>query len=107
MLVDEASPLSDELLVQATMKSPKPSVATSGVFWDVRELSTPEMTDIVLTWNPLAFMLDGFRQILMHDNPPSMVHLGALFLVFSTLLAIMVVVMRRASQFLALKALTV
>lgn len=79
---------------------------TSGVFWDVRSLGDPDMTNVILTVNPLAFMLDAYRQVLMYQTPPDWGHLfligcGSLILVF-----VMVAVMRRYSQFLALKALT-
>ena len=79
---------------------------TSGVFWDVRELGDPEKTELVLALNPLAFMLDAYRQVLLHATAPDWVHLlqiagGALLI-----LLIMIVLMRRFSQYLALRALS-
>lgn len=39
----------------------------SGIFWDVRDL--PERAqDIILSWNPLAYLLDAYRQILLYDG---------------------------------------
>lgn len=78
----------------------------SGVFWNVRDLGSPEKTDLVLTYNPLAFILDAYRQILLYDTPPDITHLLALFLVFLGMLLGISWIMRRTSQFLALKALT-
>jgi len=79
---------------------------TSGVFWDPRELGDPIKTDIVLNANPVAFMLDAYRQILMHNTAPEMMHLMAIGLGSMVFLTVTVLVMRRSSQYLALKALT-
>jgi len=40
---------------------------TSGIFWDVENLP-PALRDLVLTWNPLAFIVDAFRQVLIHES---------------------------------------
>ena len=79
---------------------------TSGVFWDPRELGDPVKTDIVLNANPVAFMLDAYRQILMHNTAPEMMHLMSIGLGSMVVLTVTVLVMRRSSQYLALKALT-
>jgi lipopolysaccharide transport system permease protein len=39
----------------------------SGIFWDVRDLSD-RAQDFILTWNPLAYLLDAYRQVLLYDN---------------------------------------
>jgi lipopolysaccharide transport system permease protein len=78
----------------------------SGVFWDVRDLGDPRKIDLVLSLNPLAFMLDAYRQILMHATPPDMFHLAAIGVGSVTLAYAMVIIMRSMSQYLALKALT-
>ncbi len=79
---------------------------TSGVFWDPRALGDPVITEMVLTANPIAFMLDAYRQILMHDTAPGMLHLMAIGLGSTVVLIATVLVMRSSSQYLALKALT-
>ena len=78
----------------------------SGIFWDVRTLGDPEKTQLVLNLNPLCFILDAFRQIMMFNTPPDMVHLAAIGAGFGLLLLVMVVLMRVGAQYLALKALT-
>ena len=40
----------------------------SGIFWDVRSL-TERAQDFILTWNPLAYLLDAYRQVLLYDSP--------------------------------------
>jgi lipopolysaccharide transport system permease protein len=78
----------------------------SGIFWDVHALSDPHKTELLLAANPLAFVLDAYRQIMMYDTPPDMLHLLSIGLGFGALLCAMVLIMRRTSQYLALKALT-
>lgn len=78
----------------------------SGIFWDVRTLGDPYKTELVMNLNPLAFILDAFRQIMMYNTPPDMVHLAAIGAGFSAMLFVMVLIMRGGSQYLALRALT-
>lgn len=79
---------------------------TSGIFWDIRGLDDPYKTELLLAVNPLAFVLDGYRQILMYETPPDMLHLLSIGAGFGALLCVIVLVMRRTDQYLALKALT-
>lgn len=79
---------------------------TSGIFWDVRGLGDPQKTELLLALNPLAFILDAYRQVLMYNTPPDMFHLLSIGAGFGALVCVMVLLMRRGSQYLALKALT-
>ncbi len=79
---------------------------TSGIFWDVRALGDPAKSELLLSLNPLAFILDAYRQILMYATPPDMLHLLSVGAGFGALLCLAVLLMRRGGQFLALKALT-
>ena len=79
---------------------------TSGVFWDVRSLAEPAMTEAVLTLNPLAFVLDGYRQALLHDAAPAAGHLALIGLGSLLVVVVMLRVLQRRGQFLALKAIT-
>lgn len=78
---------------------------TSGVFWDVRALE-PATTQAVLLYNPLAFVIDAYRQILMQHSAPDLWHLGLLGLACAALSALMVYLLQRYSQFIALRAIT-
>lgn len=78
----------------------------SGIFWDVHALSDPHKTELLLAANPVAFVLDAYRQIMMYDTPPDILHLLSIGIGFGALLCAMVLIMRYTSQFLALKALT-
>jgi lipopolysaccharide transport system permease protein len=79
---------------------------TSGVFWDVRALGDPQKTEMILALNPLAFMLDAYRQVLMYSTAPDWLHLFQIAAGSTVVLAIMVLLMRRFSQYLALRALS-
>ncbi len=79
---------------------------TSGVFWDVRGLGDPQKTEMVLALNPLAFILDAYRQVLLHATAPDWSHLFQIACGSIVLLVIIVLLMRRFSQYLALRALS-
>lgn len=52
----------------------------SGIFWDVNEVAEPMRSQILL-YNPLAFIIDAYRQVLLYGNTPDVRHLGGLALV--------------------------
>lgn len=79
---------------------------TSGVFWDVRSLTDPAMIQTVLTLNPLAFILDAYRQVLMYGVAPAGGHLAAIGLGSVAVALLMFRVMQQRGQYLALKAIT-
>jgi lipopolysaccharide transport system permease protein len=79
---------------------------SSGIFWDVRSLSNPEMTQLILTWNPLAFLLDAYRQVLMFEQVPDIVRLLWNILGFGALAFLIARLMHANGQRLALSALT-
>jgi lipopolysaccharide transport system permease protein len=79
---------------------------TSGIFWDVHDIGDPQKTEILLAVNPLAFIIDSYRQILMYQTPPDIVHMCLMALILCVILVFIVLLMRKTSQYLALKALT-
>jgi lipopolysaccharide transport system permease protein len=79
---------------------------TSGIFWDVRGLDDPAKTELILAVNPLAFILDAYRQVLMYEQAPALGHLIAIALCAAAIVGAMVLVMRRANQYLALRVLS-
>ena len=79
---------------------------SSGIFWNVRGIGNDHQTELILAFNPIAFILDAHRQILMHQSAPDMVHLALLGLVSAVLITFMVLLMRKQSRYLAVKVLT-
>lgn len=55
---------------------------TSGIFFEIEGVREP-IQSYLLTFNPLAFMCDAFRKILMNKGLYSVRHLLVLFAVFS------------------------
>jgi lipopolysaccharide transport system permease protein len=78
----------------------------SGIFWDVRDLGDPAKTELILAVNPVAFILDAYRQILMEQTPPDALHLGIMGGILAILTLVLFWLMHRSSQYLALKALS-
>jgi lipopolysaccharide transport system permease protein len=79
---------------------------TSGIFWDVRDLGDPQLTQLILLVNPLALLLDAYREVIMYKGQPDLVGLARICLVFGGLILLFLSYLRRNSQYLALKALS-
>ncbi len=79
---------------------------TSGIFWDVRALADPSMINLILVLNPMAFILDAYRQVLMENVAPDIIHLTIVAIVSALLVWVMNWLLNRSSKWLALKALT-
>ncbi len=79
---------------------------SSGIFWDVRGLESPEMTELILRANPIAFLLDAYRQVLMYNTRPDLLHLLLLGMTCCGVIWLTILFMRGRSQQLALRALS-
>jgi lipopolysaccharide transport system permease protein len=79
---------------------------TSGIFWDVRDLPDPAMTEQVLALNPVAFLIDGYRQVLLEHTAPALGHLAAVGAGAALLTVLGFLLLARSSRYLALKAIT-
>lgn len=76
----------------------------SGIFWDVRSLD-PVVQSMVLTYNPIALLIDSYRQVLMFDRVPDVARLLNLTLITGALAAVAFLLMRRANSWLTLRAI--
>lgn len=79
---------------------------SSGIFWDVRDLGNPQMTELILRINPIAFLLDAYRQVLMYNTAPDLMHLLSLGAGCCGVIWLSLLFMRSRSQELALRALS-
>lgn len=77
----------------------------SGIFWDIRSLSSAK-AELMLSINPISFLLDAYRQVLMYENTPNLSHLFLLFIIFCGMLTLTVYLTNRASEAIALKVIT-
>lgn len=73
---------------------------TSGVFFEISDIRQP-LQGYLLTYNPLAFLCDGFRKILMHKGTYDLQHLLALLGIFSIAIAGLHLLYRNLSRTLA------
>lgn len=73
---------------------------TSGVFFDIGDIHQP-LQGYLLTYNPLAFICDAFRKILMHKGTYDLEHLLILLGIFSTAIAGLHLLYRNISRTLA------
>ena len=78
----------------------------SGIFWDVRAIPDVETQQLIFTVNPIAFLLDGYRQVLMYGQAPDGVHLFwiAFFGLVASKLALVLV--SRLEQWVAMRVLS-
>jgi lipopolysaccharide transport system permease protein len=79
---------------------------TSGIFWDIRAVQDPQLVELILVLNPLAFLLDAYRQVLMYGQAPDGSHLALLGAACLVVVYLVVRYTRWASQALALRALS-
>lgn len=73
---------------------------TSGIFFDISTIHQP-VQDYLLTYNPLAFLCDGYRKILMHKGVYDLNHLLILIGLFSLVIAGLHLLYRNISRTLA------
>ena len=76
---------------------------SSGVFWDVSMIADPVMRELLMTYNPLAFLIDAYRQVLMKGTLYDLNHLAVLGIVVLIVLLVMHVVLHKASKIIAAK----
>jgi lipopolysaccharide transport system permease protein len=72
----------------------------SGIFFDITDISQP-MQGYLMIFNPLTFVCDSYRKVLMHKGSYSMVHLWWLIAFCLTGIAIMHFVYRKLSRSIA------
>lgn len=77
----------------------------SGIFWDINTIPDPQIREWVLTYNPLAFLIDGYRQVLMEQSIYSLEHLGWLASIVLAGVVLMHLLLHKTSRMIAAKAL--
>ncbi len=75
----------------------------SGIFWDINSIANVDMRDSVLTWNPIAFLIDAYRQVLMYGSVYDLGRLAWLAAVVCVGLLIMHMVLHKNSKLIAEK----
>jgi lipopolysaccharide transport system permease protein len=78
----------------------------SGIFFDIRKIADPEIRQFILDWNPIAFLLDAYRQVLMYQSQPDLKHLAVIASVSVLSLVFMHWVFKLQSQNIAKRVLS-
>lgn len=50
----------------------------SGIFWDINDINNEFWRSVLLNANPLAFLIDAYRRVLMYDQPIDLLHLSSI-----------------------------
>ena len=79
---------------------------TSGVFWDVSSIQNADLKQWLLWLNPLAFLLDCYRKVIMQSAAYDLVHLALLGIVAAVALAIILVWMHHRGRRIAFWVVT-
>jgi lipopolysaccharide transport system permease protein len=79
---------------------------TSGVFWDVSSIQNADLKQWLLWLNPLAFLLDCYRKVIMQSVAYDLVHLALLGIVSAAALAIILIWMHRCGRRIAFWVVT-
>ncbi|XOV89456.1 MAG: ABC transporter permease [Pseudomonadota bacterium] len=77
----------------------------SGIFWDINDIQSEYWRNIILTWNPLAYLIDCYRAILMYNTSYDIYHMAAVAGVFLTLTLFLHLVYRGMNSRLTLQVL--
>ncbi|ROQ20064.1 lipopolysaccharide transport system permease protein [Marinimicrobium koreense] len=77
----------------------------SGIFWDVNDIADPAKREALLTWNPVAFILDAYRAVLMRGEMFDHQHMIVLSAIMLGGVVLMHLVYRLFSQSIASKVI--
>jgi lipopolysaccharide transport system permease protein len=62
---------------------------SSGIFWDINSIGDKFWRETILLVNPLAFLVDAYRSVLMYDSSVDTSHLLTLALFFMALILLL------------------
>ncbi|GGX60172.1 ABC transporter permease [Saccharospirillum salsuginis] len=51
---------------------------SSGIFWDINSIGDGQLRELLMIYNPLAFLIDAYRQVLMENAMYDLQHLALL-----------------------------
>lgn len=78
---------------------------TSGIFWDINSIPNEQTREMLLNFNPLAFILDAYRKVLLYGLQPDYEHLLKICLFSLFMLVLLHVIYKSQSQKIARKVL--
>lgn len=78
----------------------------SGVFWDLNTLADEHAAELLVVLNPLAYLLDAYRQALLWQQSPDITHLAAVGAILVAINLFLVKVMQRYSRHIARRVIS-
>ncbi len=79
---------------------------TSGVFWDINSITDPALQQFIIFTNPLAFLIDGYRKILIEGSLYHLNHLALIALFVLSGLITTHLVFRHTNHLIAAKVIS-
>lgn len=77
----------------------------SGIFWDVNTLENQKAAQLLLQFNPLAFLIDAYRDVLMRGERPDIEMMGRLVVELVVVAGALTWLYRRAHFWIAQRAM--
>lgn len=78
---------------------------TSGIFWDLSLISDPVKRELLIIWNPLAYLIDAYRRVIMYNTMYDLIHLVALAGLLLVVIVLLHVVYHHKGQSIASKVI--
>ena len=78
----------------------------SGVFWDLNELPNTDAVNLLMTINPLAFLLNSYRQVLLWQQTPDFLLMSVLAAATIVAIAFLTWLMNRFSKQIARRVMS-
>jgi lipopolysaccharide transport system permease protein len=70
----------------------------SGVFWDINSIQNDRLQELVWLYNPLAVLINAYRDVLLHQSEPNYIQMTPAFLVSIALLVICFYVFKKCNN---------
>jgi len=78
----------------------------SGIFWDINTITNQEIREYILLYNPLAFLIDGYRQVLIEQSMYDLNHLSLLAFLLSTFVFLGHTLLQKFDSYLTIKVIS-
>ncbi|CDT77887.1 ABC-type polysaccharide/polyol phosphate export systems permease component-like protein [Vibrio coralliirubri] len=75
----------------------------SGIFWDIHKVSDVQLANLLLMYNPMAAIIDGFRQVLMFDKELNFSLFFPSFVISSAFMIINILVFSKFNNYISRK----
>jgi len=78
----------------------------SGIFWDINTIANPELREYILVYNPLAFLIDAYRQVLINQTMYELSHLSLLAFLLSIFALFGHILLQKFDSYITIKVIS-